>query len=176
MKRLTILLPAVFLLSGIAAYAAENATWGRVKAELTGDAKALAQLAAKPVTTNLKIPAAGFTFPATPCGSFQVLGGSLHLLFQEKSDGTHIFHAQPQGATAIGLDGDIKDVIFRGVGNSQEVFNLGPGQSTTSVDIFHMISPGQAPNLLIHRVLHITYNANGELTAEVDFSRAECKY
>ena len=53
MKRLSILLPAVFLLTGITAYAAEKATWGRIKADLAESEKPVPHLASKPVTTNL---------------------------------------------------------------------------------------------------------------------------
>lgn len=84
------------------------------------------------------------------------------------------FHFQPQGATGQGLlTGD----VYHAVGQSQLIlsFPLADGASTsTFVNNFRLIGPGPNNNLQAHQNLHITFNANGEITTIVENTRFDC--
>ena len=110
-------------------------------------------------------------------GDFVELQGQLHFLFHITQDDNKIIvktHAQPQGISGIGTSG----AKYQGTGVSQDIFkgSFVNGQFTaTSINNFRIIGQGPGNNLLIHSTIHITVNANGEVTAEVNNSSVECK-
>ena len=143
--------------------------------------EALSPAAASVFHDNVRIPVDIEVF--IPCaaggaGEFVVLTGNLHVLFHETVNGNRFnvkFHTQPQGISGLGETTGDK---YQGTGVTQERFggSFVNGQfSDTFINNFRIIGQGPGNNLLIHETFHVTFNANGELTALVDNFRAECK-
>ena len=132
-------------------------------------------------TTNQQIPFALVAF--VPCanngaGELVLVSGTLHVLqhLTITEDGNvHVkTHFQPQGASGVGLTtGD----TYHATGVTQEEFNSnGPLPFTdTYINNFRIIGQGPDNNLLVHQTIHITINANGELTADVVNTSVECQ-
>lgn len=131
------------------------------------------------VEENIKVPLAGDVFPPF-CGEpLEHTGGYLHIKFTftenaERVSGTA--HFQPQGAKLIGLDSGAEYV---GTGITRDGFHE-PRDETgaanfTFVNNFRIIGKGDAPSFLAHDVVHVTVNANGDITAEIEHVGAECK-
>ena len=136
------------------------------------------RLAAIAFTDNLIIPIDLLVFVDCANGGLGeevLLSGNLHLLFHvtENANGLHIKSlANPQGITGLGaVTGD----RYHGTGMTGDNLNVGLGENFTFVNNFRIIGAGPGNNFLVHQNVHVTFNANGELTAEVDNFRAECK-
>ena len=104
------------------------------------------------------------------------LSGTLHVLTHTTLDGSggvHTkLHRQPQGVKGTGLTTGAQ---YQGTGATQEQFNGKVGEVRTSVNNFRLIGHGPANKYLVHQTLHVTVNANGEVTASVDNFSLECK-
>lgn len=131
------------------------------------------------VTTNVQIPYQVSVF--VPCavdgaGEIVDLSGTLHVVFDttlNNSGGFHTkAHFQPQGVTGIGRTSGDK---YQATGVTQQNFNGNVGTQFTFVNNFRIIGQGPGNNFLVHQLVHITVNANGEVTAFVDNSSIECK-
>jgi hypothetical protein len=132
------------------------------------------------VTSNEKIPFSLVAF--VPCandgaGEFVLVEGTLHVLTTFTINDNNVsgkVHFQPQGATGVGLTtGD----TYHATGVTQEHFkgSLQNGQfNDTFINNFRIIGPGPNNNLLVHQTIHITINANGEVTSTVDNTSVEC--
>jgi hypothetical protein len=135
-------------------------------------------LAATTFTENLKIPTGLVVFVDCAnggAGELVLLDGDLHVLthITANKNGFHIkSHFQPQGISGTGQTTGDK---YQATGVTQDQFNLGPGETFTSINNFRIIGQGPGNNLLVHSTFHYTINANGELTVVVDNFRAECK-
>ena len=139
-----------------------------------------ALFSATTTTSNIRIPISDAG--DVPCadggaGEVVLLTGTLHILSHTTTDnrgGLHIkMHFQPQGIIGVGQStGD----TYRANGVSQWTTNvLGLPFTDTFVNNFLMIGPGRDNNLMVHEILHVTINANGEVTVVVDNSWVECK-
>ena len=137
--------------------------------------------AATTFTTSMKFPANITVF--IPCalggaGETVVVSGNLHSLFHSTINGNNFkikIHNQPQGVSGLGLTSGDK---YQGAGVTQETFggSFVNGQfSDTFVNSFRVIGQGPGNNFLEHQTFHITFNANGDLTAFVDNFSAACK-
>lgn len=111
-------------------------------------------------------------------GEYVNFTGSFHIVSFLKTDanGTEHYqlHTQPQNASGIGLTtGD----EFRGTGLGKTSANvkIGITGNSTYIQSFKLIGKGQTPSLKIQEVFHITVNANGELTADVDMVKVTCE-
>lgn len=88
------------------------------------------------------------------------------------------FHALirngPQGVTGVG---QTTGNTYQGTGSAHTVQYTGSSLPAvlTSTRSFKLIGPGPGNNLLVQLVQHLTVNANGEVTAEVDFLRVTCQ-
>jgi hypothetical protein len=126
-----------------------------------------------PVTIGVFIPCA-----AGGAGEWVLLSGNMHSLSHTTVNGNNFrtkIHNQPQGITGTGLTTGDK---YQGTGVTQETFggSFVNGQfSDTFINNFRIIGQGRGNNYLIHQLFHVTFNANGELTAFVDNFSAECK-
>ena len=145
---------------------------------------ATATAARAAIVTNTSIPFTDFTafVPCANGGAGEVIvgvGGELHILAAVTAvSGNAVFlkgHAQPQGATAVGVNtGDIYQAT--GVTQNQSAFSLQNGQqSITYVNNFRMIGPGPGNNFLVHETFHVTVTANGDTTVVHDNFSVECK-
>lgn len=133
--------------------------------------------------TNVSIPIDLVVF--VPCadngmGEFVDLSGDLHILIHVTISNsgrvTVKQHTQPQGISGIGQStGD----RYRGTGVTQSTQTFdgidGFPFQTTLVNNFRIIGQGPGNNFLVHENSHITINANGEVTAEVDNLSVDCK-
>ena len=135
-----------------------------------------AHAGATTVKSNTTIPIGGVVF--NPCaGESVAFRGRLHVVFHATVDadgGFHIVgHANTQGVKGIGLTSrDSYQVI--GVSN----FNLNvqppfPVEATV-VTNFSLVSKGSADNLHFHLNLHVTVNAQGDVTATVGNININC--
>jgi hypothetical protein len=133
------------------------------------------------VIINDQVPFAQIAF--VPCannglGEPVLISGTLHILIHETvsaSGNLHFkIHFQPQGASGVGL---VTGDSYRATGVTQEHFNVnGPLPiNDTFINNFRIIGQGPDNNLLVHQTVHITINANGELTALVDNTSVECR-
>ena len=144
-------------------------------------ALAVAASTSAAVTTNESVPFAQVAF--VPCanggaGELVLIEGNLHILTTFTINGNNVsgkVHFQPQGAKGTGLTtGD----TYNATGVTQENFkqSLQNGQFTdTFINNFKIIGQGPDNNLLIHQTVHITINANGEVTSQVDNTTVECR-
>ncbi|MBA3585229.1 MAG: hypothetical protein H0W36_12015 [Gemmatimonadetes bacterium] len=126
-----------------------------------------------PVVLEVSVPCA-----AGGAGEVVVLSGKLHILVHETINDNRFrvkLHFQPQGVSGVGLSTGDK---YQGTGVGEETFggSFVNGQfSDTFVNNFRIIGQGPGNNFLVHQTLHITVNANGEVTAEVDNFSIQCK-
>jgi hypothetical protein len=136
--------------------------------------------AAETFSDNQRVPLEFFDVfvPCAAGGAGEVvsLEGTLHIASHVTLDGAGgfhgTFHANPQGVTGVGqTTGD----VYRGTGVSRSGFSGKVGEVLTVVDNFRIIGPGPGNNLLVHGVFHLTVNANGTLTVEVDQLSVECR-
>jgi len=134
------------------------------------------------VITNEKIPYNGWVWVACANGGRGEtvrLTGDLHALFQvtfDEGGGRHVAsHFQPMGITGRGeLTGD----KYQAAGVTRDERNFQPAAypvEYTYVNHFWIIGPGPGNNFLVHETYHITVNANGEVTAQIDNFWGECK-
>ncbi len=132
-------------------------------------------------TDNVKIPISiGVFIPCAAGGVGEVvfLDGNLHSLFHSTVNGNNFkikIHNQPQGISGVGLTTGDK---YQGTGVTQETFggSFVNGQfSDTFVNNFRIIGQGPGNNFVVHQTFHVTFNANGQLTAFVDKFSSDCK-
>jgi hypothetical protein len=100
---------------------------------------------------------------------------TLHTIMHTNKDGVVTkFHSQPQGGELIGLE---TGIVFHPTGVSQEMmkaYSENGAIVNTYINIYHMVGQGGI-QLKIKMVYHVTINANGDLTAEVDKNDVVCK-
>ena len=137
---------------------------------------ALPPRASGEVISNVKTPMVlGVPIPCS--GDFVLLSGNLHTLVTREVDnngGEHVtVHNQRQGFSGVSVNG----VKYQGTGGSHTHENnqSGPSFEGTFVDNFRIIGQGKGNNLLMHLTIHLTVNANGDVTAEVLNFNADCK-
>jgi hypothetical protein len=100
------------------------------------------------------------------------LSGTFHLVSQLQSDGSEVGHINFQGVSGVGLTSGTK---YRA--SSVDSFRLAAPfpSDITSVRSLRLISPGPEDNLLVMFLFHITVNANGETTAEIEDVNIKCE-
>ena len=131
------------------------------------------------VTTNFTMPVdIGVFIPCADGGAGEVvtLSGDLHTLIrytESASGGIHAAsHFQPQGISGVGETTGDK---YQGTGVTQDEFNATVGVEETFVNNFRIIGQGPGNNFLLQEVFHITFNANGSITAFVDKFSVDCR-
>jgi hypothetical protein len=130
------------------------------------------------VVTNTSIP---ISLPVyIPCVPESVtLTGNLHVLTSVTVDGNSGLHvdilANPQGISGTGsVTGD----KYQGTGETRTGFNVGPAGfpfETTFVNNFKIIGQGTGNNYIVHDTIHLTIDANGNVTATVTNTSVDCK-
>jgi hypothetical protein len=106
------------------------------------------------------------------------LTGEIHLLFhltEDANGGISVqTHAQPQGVSGTALESGTQ---YNAVGVTRQATYFAPGEElreTTFVHRFTLISKGPSDNLQITQTIHVTFNANGEPTAEIVREDIQC--
>lgn len=136
--------------------------------------------AATTSTTSVQIPI-NFILPAGFAGCTEEpiqFTGTLHIVmhFTTSASGRSLSHLSfnDLNFAGVGLETGAK---YRRTGATTQTEQVdGPLPIVVTItDAFNFIGQGSAPNLLIHTTFHVTVNANGEVTAEIDDFRLDCK-
>jgi hypothetical protein len=133
------------------------------------------------VEENVRIPVEiAFEIPCANGGTGEivVLTGDLHVVTSFVINGNVVrgrFHYQPQGISGYGtVTGD--QYHATGVTQGQFKSSLKNGEAMVSlVNNFRIIGQGPGNNFLVHENMHLTINANGDITTSVDHLGADCK-
>ena len=127
-------------------------------------------------TINATVPfSAVFDDPCT--GEPVTLTGNLHVLIHITQNAAGGFeakeHFQPQGIAGVGASG----TEYQGTGVTQDATEDSPGPQfdSTFINNFRIISHGTSSNYTAHDTVHVTFNANGDLTAVVANDSVECQ-
>ena len=95
---------------------------------------------------------------------------------EDGSGGMHMStHVRPAGVVGVG---ELTGAVYRGTGGTFEAEGWAAGGFPYVYSFgnnFRIIGQGPGNNLTVHLTVHQTIHENGELTAEVDLSNAECK-
>ncbi len=139
---------------------------------------ALTMAANAAVTQNIKIPIDQIL--SGPCTGEDIeLTGELHLLSTLTEDGAGGYHAKYHanyaGVSGVGLTTGTKYQINGGFNTEYNIAADGFPSETTAVANYGLIAPGKGNNYKGHALFHITVNANGEVTAEIDSFEVECQ-
>lgn len=108
-------------------------------------------------------------------GETVLLSGSLHVVTRFVSNDAGVFivaaHYQPQGVVGIGMTSGDR---YSATGVTSDRFRARAGETYTFINNFRIIGPGRGNNYTIHENVHLTFTAQGGLTADVDNYRADC--
>ncbi len=125
-----------------------------------------------PIDTTVSVPCA-----VGGAGEMVALVGAQLAVFSVTADangGQHIStHFNNHGVTGTGLTtGD----SYQSTGvNRFSSSSRGAMSEFTFINSFLMIGSGAGNNLLVHETVHMTVNANGEVTADITDISSECK-
>ena len=132
------------------------------------------------ITTNDFVP---FAQPVlVPCanggaGEVVLISGTLHIqnhITINDNRASIKVHFQPQGAGGVGLTTGDK---YNATGVTQEHDSLpltNGAAEFTFINNFRIIGQGPDNNLQVHQTVHVTVNANGDVTTIVDNSTVDC--
>ena len=141
-----------------------------------GTSLAIAPAAQAAVAVNISVPID--LSVVIPCNGDTVeLTGSLHILISFTINANQVSgkdHFQPQGVSGTDLTTGAK---YQGTGVTQDQFSISLIKSraqVSSVNNFKIIGQGSAPSYLVHENAHLTVNANGTVTANVDNLSISC--
>lgn len=140
-----------------------------------------ASLVQAEVTYNEKLPVTWWVYP--PCtGDVVELGGYVHALWtwtEDANGGIHMKWSEScklQGEVVGPPDSPNLGAKYNGTINFHFYqWNIKKGETQTVINNLRMIGKGKAPNFTVHYTRHITVNANGEVTAVVDFEKVKCE-
>lgn len=132
------------------------------------------------ITTNDFVPFAQVNL--VPCanggaGELVLIQGVLHIqqhITINNNRATIKSHFQPQGGEGVGLTTGDK---YNPTGVTQEVDTIaltGGATEFTFVNNFRIIGQGPGNNLQVHQLVHVTINANGDVTNTIDNTSVEC--
>jgi len=135
-------------------------------------AAAVVTASAPAATITQRVP---ISLVAQGCGEEILITGTLLLTTTSttNSNGGFLvaFHASPQGATGLGLT---SGAVYRATGETRANTTVNAGSTTTFVNNFKLIGPGNTPNYLETDIIHMTVDANGNVTASVLYSSIKC--
>lgn len=134
------------------------------------------------VTTNEIIPFTTTVFVSCAldgAGEFVALTGELHVLVSatvSKSGMSHSeIHSQPANISGNGLTSGDR---YQGTGVTRTGITMdtndGFPHETTFVNNFRIIGQGPGNNFTVHQTVHITIDANGNVTANIDNTKTDC--
>lgn len=150
----------------------------------TADAGLEVQTAASPSTQTFTIPVPSPLYMPCPVaggdpGEFVDLTGSLRVVMTEvvSNSGNYLFRFHIFGSGIEGT-GRITGATYRPQGGQNVTLTTQADalpMTFTSTYVFHVIGQGQAPDWHVHETLHLTVDADGRLTADVENSRVACR-
>lgn len=111
-------------------------------------------------------------------GELVYLSGELLLTFHSTIDDQGKLHESfmliPRNIRGVG---SMTGTEYRAVGGDRSIFNVDIDDAPltyTNTDMFNLVSQGSSDNFLGKFTIHVTFNANGEWTADVDHFSGEC--
>ena len=139
-----------------------------------------ATLSANVTNSNIQIPFASSPFVSCAnggTGEFVDITGTLHVVAHTTvaPNGNISFfaHSQLQWAKGVGqITGDVYQA--NGVTHQVTADATGLPFTTTTTDNVLLIGPGPGNNRRVHMTIHLTVNANGEVTADVNIIEVTC--
>lgn len=137
----------------------------------------VARAQATTVTSNATFP---FTETTVTCDDvFVTLAGKMHVLAHVTTDAQGGRHATLQINTegVKGTDVAGNKYVSSATNNDSlnEAGTMGSQSEHTVTTKFLLIGKGNLPDLLVKATMHITINADGEMTAEVTNVVAQCR-
>lgn len=141
-------------------------------------AESAARAQASTVTSNASFP---FADTAVSCDGETVnVSGKMHLLAHVTTDargGRHVtLQINTAGVKGIGESSGSEYVSSSTNNDSINDPDTTGGQSEyTTTTKFLLVGKGRLPDMFVKTTMHVTVNANGEVTAEVTNVRAECR-
>lgn len=135
----------------------------------------LSRGASAEVVTNMFVPL-NATVNNACTGEPVTLTGELHVLasIQETGNGLRIsMHTQPVGATGTG---SVSGATYHATGITRQFIFLDgpPPQDRTFVNNFYIIGEGSAPNFMVHTTIHLTVDADNNVTTNVLNTNTSC--
>ena len=126
-----------------------------------------------PTQFHAQNPCAGGRF-----GEIVVFEGDQHLVFFQSSTANGRLNTKVQwnAESATGI-GQYTGLAYRATGVTQEhtVSGAPLPYTETTINNYHIVGQGQATNMDLHETVHITVNANGEVSAWVTDYSFSCK-
>jgi hypothetical protein len=180
MFNIRIILPVVILTFMLAA--CDSSVSSMEEAEMDGAAmttEAMDEAVGAKATNGTMVqrsPVVSFLY--SPClGDFIKLDGEVHIVMRSGASsgngGYHDIDRRTYRLDGIGLlSGDRYEV--RNVVANQENSRLPFGSTTTSMMNFRIIKPGSGMVFKVQSMEHMTVNANGEITVELDTFTGTC--
>jgi len=110
--------------------------------------------------------------PTNPCNGLDItIVGMGHIVISEGQNKNRYRESYHVNAILIGEDSD-GNMYY---GEATQIFHLNTGTSANQHYVFNLTMESETgPDFMIHVLLHITVNANGEVTAEIDTYEVEC--
>ena len=141
-------------------------------------AQSAARAQATTVTSNASFP---FAETAVSCDGETVnLSGKMHILAHATTDarsGRHVV-LQINTASIKGVGESSGSEYVSSTTNHDSINDpdtLGGQSEHTLITKFLLVGKGRLPDMFVKTTLHVTVNANGEVTAEVTNVTAECR-
>lgn len=128
-------------------------------------------------TSSQKIPVTLSVFLSCT-GEVVEVSGNLHVVTHETINGkraTFTSHFQPAGLQGYGT---VSGSMYNATGVTRQVnsFSLTDAQLTfTLVNRFHFVGTGGAASFFVKQTSHVTVNANGDVTSQVDNFDSTCE-
>jgi len=142
---------------------------------LVGTKPALAQATKEKVCQDLDLTGLVLSNSCTGCDVTLTSGTATvcQQLVTDSNGGQHLtVHVQAQGQ-GVDCDGNKYVVVINQQAHQND--NIGPGANATIKTTIKAIGQGGAPNFNCHLLLHVTVNANGDVTSEIDKASSDCE-
>ena len=108
-------------------------------------------------------------------GESITIEGTINILFKQASTPSGNFHVTVHSNIHGQGKGDQgNQYVVNEISNDHFTTNNPQFENTFNVPI-RVISKGAAPNFLIHALIHVTVNANGDATATISVFDTECR-
>lgn len=109
-------------------------------------------------------------------GEYVSLSGNMHVESHSITDPNGRFHYESVAVQRMSGVGATSGDKYQGTGVTRDSgYVEGIPSSVSYVNNFLIIGQGPGNNFVLHENVHLTINANGEITADVDNFSADCK-
>lgn len=125
---------------------------------------------------NVKMPVAGFVADACT-GELVDLAGELHTMDTLTTDHNGGVHHDIYFNQHVKGTGETSGAVYLLNESKHTTINTNSGDTVTETmpKSVELVAQGQAPNLLLHELIHMTVNPDGTITSSVDTFSTECR-